>query len=171
MVDESVAARRVSVRTRASVASPARDGQFANGDGKVAAKVTSTDTGGAFVDTVQSPPSYPRPRRYPRLELSAFVELRRGDDDKAAGPLLQLPVRNISRGGVLVGDAGEDLAAFALGELLSVTIVDASGDIDAAAHVDGRVVRHDAGGMALSWDDSDGVAVVGAFLDRFYSKR
>jgi hypothetical protein len=121
------------------------------------------------VDTVQSPPSYPRPRRYPRLELSAVVEVRRGDEP---GAMVQLPVRNISRGGVLVGDAGVDLKVFALGDLLAVTIVDASGDLDAAAHVEGHVVRHDAGGMALSWDDSDGgVRDVGAFLDRFYSKR
>ena len=121
------------------------------------------------MDTVQSPPPFPRPRRYPRLELRAFVEVRRGDP---GGAMLQLPVRNISRGGVLVGDAGEDLSVFALGAALMVTIVDASGDLDAAAHVEGRVVRHDAGGMALSWDDSDGgVRLVGAFLDRFYSKR
>jgi len=34
------------------------------------------------------------------------------------------------------------------------------------------VIHLDAGGMALSWDDSDGgVRDVGAFLDRFYSKR
>lgn len=86
--------------------------------------------------------------------------------------MLQLPVRNISRGGVLVGDGGEDLSAFAIGQSHSVTIVDAAGDLDAAAHVAGRVVRHDAGGMALSWDeDADGVQTVGAFLDRFYSKR
>jgi PilZ domain-containing protein len=124
------------------------------------------------VDSVQTPPSYPRPRRYPRLELSAFVELRRGDERRPASAPLHLPVRNISRGGVLVGDGGEDLSAFVLGEAFFVTIVDASGDIDAAAHVEGRVVRHDAGGMALSWDDSDGgIGVVGAFLDRFYSKR
>jgi len=118
------------------------------------------------VDTVQSPPSYVAPRRYPRLELRAFVELRAG------GAMLQLPVRNISRGGVLVGAAGEDLSPFAIGELLSVMIVDASGDLDAAANVSGRVVRHDGGGMALSWDEDDGaVASAGAFLDRFYSKR
>ncbi len=123
------------------------------------------------MDTVQTPPSYPRPRRYPRLVLSAVVEVPRGD---GSGALLQLPVRNISRGGVLVGDGGEDLSVFSLGDALAVTIVDASGDLDAAAHVEGRVVRHDAGGMALSWDDRDGdagVRVVGAFLDRFYSKR
>ena len=68
--------------------------------------------------------------------------------------------------------AGEDLSAFALGTMLAVTIVDKSGDLAAAAAVDARVVRHDAGGMALSWDDSDaGVRTVGLFLDRFYSKR
>ncbi|HEY2745460.1 MAG TPA: PilZ domain-containing protein, partial [Polyangia bacterium] len=94
------------------------------------------------MDTVESPPSHPRPRRYPRLELRAFVELR------ADGAMLQLPVRNISRGGVLVGDAGEDLSSFAVGELWPGMIVDAAGDLDAAAHVAGRVVRHDAGGMA-----------------------
>jgi hypothetical protein len=34
------------------------------------------------------------------------------------------------------------------------------------------VVRHAGGGMALSWDDSDGaVQAAGLFLDRFYSKR
>jgi hypothetical protein len=121
------------------------------------------------VDTVQSPPNYPRPRRYPRLELHAFVEVRHGDEE---GAMVQLPVRNISRGGVLVGAAGIDLSIFALGEQLAVTIVDASGDLDSAANVDGRVVRHDAGGMALSWDESDGaVRDVGTFLDRFYSKR
>ncbi len=120
------------------------------------------------MDTLPTPPSYPRPRRYPRLELAAFVELRRDD----ASAVLQLPVRNISRGGVLVGDAGADLTGFAPGATLAVTIVDKSGDVDAAAAVDGRVVRHDAGGMALTWDDSDtGVRAVGAFLDRFYSKR
>jgi len=118
------------------------------------------------VDTVESPPSFPRPRRYPRLELSAFVEMR------TEGAMLQLPVRNISRGGVLVGAAGEDLSSFAVGESHTVMIVDAAGDLDAAAHVAGRVIRHDAGGMALSWDeDADGVRTVGAFLDRFYSKR
>ena len=86
--------------------------------------------------------------------------------------MLQLPVRNISRGGVLVGAAGENLEQFAIGDLLTVTIVDASGDLDAAAHVAGHVVRHDADGMALSWDENaDGVGTVGAFLDRFYSKR
>ncbi len=86
--------------------------------------------------------------------------------------MLQLPVRNISRGGVLVGDAGEDLSIFAIGAILTVMIVDASGDLDAAANVAGRVVRHDGGGMALSWDEnSAGVGSVGAFLDRFYSKR
>ena len=121
------------------------------------------------MDTVETtPPSYPRPRRYPRLELAAFVELRRGGD----AAVLQLPVRNISRGGVLVGDAGSDLSAFALGATLPLTIVDKSGDLDTAANVEARVVRHDAGGMALSWDESDaGVRAVGAFLDRFYSKR
>ncbi len=120
------------------------------------------------MNAVQSPPSYPRPRRYPRLELAAVVDVRRAD----GAAVLQLPVRNISRGGVLVGDAGENLSGFPLGETLAVTIIDKSGDLDAAAAVEARVVRHDAGGMALSWDDSDrGVAVVGAFLDRFYSKR
>lgn len=121
------------------------------------------------MNTVETPPpSYPRPRRYPRLELAAFVELRR--DDGTA--VLQLPVRNISRGGVLVGDAGADLSAFALGASLAVTIVDKSGDLDTAAAVAGRVVRHDAGGMALSWDDRESdVRAVGQFLDRFYSKR
>lgn len=86
--------------------------------------------------------------------------------------MVQLPVRNISRGGVLVGTAGVDLSIFALGEMLAVTIVDASGDLDSAARVDGRVVRHDAGGMALSWDENDAaVRDAGTFLDRFYSKR
>ena len=86
--------------------------------------------------------------------------------------MVQLPVRNISRGGVLVGAAGVDLSIFAQDERLAVTIVDASGDLDAAANISGRVVRHDAGGMALSWDESDtAVRNVGAFLDRFYSKR
>jgi hypothetical protein len=136
---------------------------------KVAARAAPSDTGLASVDTVETPPSFPRPRRYPRLELSAFVEVRRGDEP---GAMVQLPVRNISRGGVLVGDAGVDLTVFAPGERLAITIVDASGDLDAAAHVEGHVVRHDAGGMALSWDHSDGgVRDVGAFLDRFYSKR
>ena len=136
---------------------------------KVAARVAPSDTGVASVDTVETPPSYPRPRRYPRLELTAFVEVRRGDEP---GAMVQLPVRNISRGGVLVGDAGVDLSVFAPGERLAITIVDASGDLDAAVHVEGHVVRHDAGGMALSWDHSDGgVRDVGAFLDRFYSKR
>jgi len=121
------------------------------------------------VDTVETPPNYPRPRRYPRLELSAVVEVRHGDEE---GTMVQLPVRNISRGGVLVGAAGIDLTIFALGETLAVTIVDASGDLTGAAHIDGHVVRHDAGGMALSWDRSDAaVRDVGAFLDRFYSKR
>jgi len=120
------------------------------------------------VNTVETPPSYPRPRRYPRLELAAFVDVRRGDGTF----VVQLPVRNISRGGVLVGDAGEDLTVFSLGETLAVTIVDKSGDLDRGAAVDARVVRHDGGGMALSWDHSDGgVTAVGAFLDRFYSKR
>ena len=121
------------------------------------------------MDTAETtPPRYPRPRRYPRLELAAFVELRR--DEGAA--VLQLPVRNISRGGALVGDGGADLSAFALGATLAVTIVDKSGDLDGAAAVEARVVRHDAGGMALSWDHSDaGVHAAGAFLDRFYSKR
>lgn len=120
------------------------------------------------MNTLQTPPSYPRPRRYPRLELAAFVDVRRGD----GGAVLQLPVRNISRGGVLVGDAGEDLTVFSLGATLAVTIVDKSGDLDRGAVVEARVVRHDAGGMALSWDHSDsGVSAVGAFLDRFYSKR
>ena len=51
-------------------------------------------------------------------------------------------------------------------------IVDAAGDLDGAANVVGRVVRHDGGGMALSWDEDDeGVRTAGAFLDRFYSKR
>ena len=118
------------------------------------------------MDTVEAPPSQSRPRRYPRLELRAFVEVR------ADGAMLQLPVRNISRGGVLVGAAGEDLSAFSVGDLLHVMIVDAAGDLDAAADVAGRVVRHDGSGMALSWDeDVEGVRVVGAFLDRFYSKR
>jgi len=86
--------------------------------------------------------------------------------------MVQLPVRNISRGGVLVGAAGEDLSSFVIGEALAVMIVDAAGDLDAAARVEGRVVRHDAGGMALSWDENvQGVSTVGAFLDRFYSKR
>jgi hypothetical protein len=121
------------------------------------------------VDTTQTPPSYPRPRRYPRLELSAFVVVRRGD---AGDAVVQLPVRNMSRGGVLVGAASEDLSVFALGDTLAVTIVDASGDLDAAARVQGRVVRHDGGGMALSWDESDlAVRDAGQFLDRFYSKR
>lgn len=120
------------------------------------------------MNSVQSHPNYPRPRRYPRLELAAFVDVRRGD----GGAALQLPVRNISRGGVLVGDGGEDLTGFQLGETLAVTIVDKSGDLDGAAMVEARVVRHDAGGMALSWDHSDsGVRTVGGFLDRFYSKR
>jgi hypothetical protein len=81
-------------------------------------------------------------------------------------------VRNISRGGVLVGAGGEDLSVFTIGEPLAVMIVDAAGDLDAAAEVRGQVVRHDAGGMALSWDqDAAGVSAVGAFLDRFYAKR
>lgn len=115
----------------------------------------------------ETPPSYPRPRRYPRLELRAFVALRR-----AGGAIVQLPVRNMSRGGVLVGAAGEDLSIFALGATLVVTIVDAAGDLDGAAHVTGRVVRHDGDGMALAWDDSEtAVRDAGQFLDRFYSKR
>jgi hypothetical protein len=118
------------------------------------------------VDTVETPPGYSHPRRYPRLELRAFVEVRAG------GATLQLPVRNVSRGGVLVGAAGEDLSGFAIGDLLSITIVDASGDLDGAASVAGRVIRHDGGGMALTWDEDDtGIRTVGAFLDRFYSKR
>lgn len=121
-----------------------------------------------LVDTVETRPNDPRPRRYPRLELSAFVVVRRGAGDA----VVQLPVRNMSRGGVLVGDAGEDLSGFALGDTFAVTIVDASGDLDAAARVQGRVVRHDGGGMALTWDESElAVRDAGQFLDRFYSKR
>jgi hypothetical protein len=121
------------------------------------------------VNPEQTPPDHPRPRRYPRFELRAFVELRGGD---GADARLYLPVRNISRGGVLVGDAGADLSVFPLGTSLALAIVDADGDLGSPARVEARVVRHDAGGMALSWDDSDGsVAIVGAFLDRFYSKR
>lgn len=119
------------------------------------------------MNTVQTPPDFPRPRRYPRLELRAFVELGGGDD--ASAPL---PVRNISRGGVLVAADAPLAARFPLGAMLPLVIVDAAGDIDAAARVEARVVRHDAGGMALSWDDSDAsVTTVGAFLDRFYAKR
>jgi hypothetical protein len=122
--------------------------------------------GVTLVEPVETPPASPSARRYPRLELSAFVELVH------SGTVLQLPVRNISRGGVLVGAADHDLLPFSLGSLLTLTLVDADGGVEGAARVQARVVRHDAGGMALTWDDSDsGVATVGTFLDRFYSKR
>ena len=109
---------------------------------------------------------HPPTRRYPRLELKAVVLLDR------SGIALHLPVRNVSCGGVLIGAMGNDLSSFALGSTHHVTIIDAEELNPRQAAVDARVVRHDAVGMALSWDDSDtAVQSVGAFLDAFYSKR
>jgi hypothetical protein len=89
-----------------------------------------------------------------------------------SGMALHLPVRNVSRGGVLVGALGNDLSAFQLGSTHHVIILDEEVLNPRQAAVDARVVRHDAVGMALSWDDSDSaVESVGAFLDAFYSKR
>lgn len=89
-----------------------------------------------------------------------------------SGMALRLPVRNVSRGGVLVGAAGNDLSTFTLGTSHHLIIVDSEGQNPRNAAVEARVVRHDAVGMALSWDDSDtSVSAVGAFLDLFYSKR
>jgi hypothetical protein len=116
------------------------------------------------VDTSQTP--HPPTRRYPRLELKAVVLLDR------SGMALHLPVRNVSRGGVLVGAVGNDLSSFQLGSTHHLTIIDAEELNAHSASVDARVVRHDAIGMALSWDDSDiSVDLVGGFLDAFYSKR
>jgi hypothetical protein len=118
------------------------------------------------VDTVETPPAFSRPRRYPRFELRAAVVMRH------SGTLVHLAVRNVSRGGVLVATDGGDLSSFTLGSTQTLTLLDPDGGGANAVGVEARVIRHDGGGMALSWDYSDrAVDDVGAFLDRFYSKR
>jgi len=117
------------------------------------------------VDTSRQTP-HPPTRRYPRFELRALVLLQR------SGMALHLPVRNISRGGALVGAVGHDLSGFALGSTHQLAVVDSDEESPRGEPVAARVVRHDALGMALSWDhDERAVAVVGAFLDAFYAKR
>ncbi len=117
------------------------------------------------METASSPPEPPRKRRYPRLELQAAVKVQH------SGAGLLLPVRNVSRGGVLVAASGHDLSAFPLGTTHSLTIFDPD-DPTREARIEARVVRHDNTGMAVSWDHStDAVATVSTFLDRFYSKR
>jgi hypothetical protein len=118
------------------------------------------------LDTVETPPAFSRPRRYPRFELQAAVVLRH------SGMMRHLVVRNVSRGGVLVAVTGSDLSAFTLGSTHGLTLLDPDGGGANAVGVMARVVRHDGGGLALSWDESDhAVAAVGDFLERFYSKR
>jgi hypothetical protein len=110
-------------------------------------------------------PGSQRTRRYPRLELHAQVRLPQGTEG------LLLPVRNVSRGGVLVAAAGHDLSAFRISSPHPLELVDPDGTVPAAT-LEARVVRHDAIGMALSWDHSDAAVVLaGVFLDAFYSKR
>jgi hypothetical protein len=118
-----------------------------------------------LVNATPSPPGPPHTRRYPRFDLRATVIVR------DSGALLSLVVRNISRGGVLVGGAGYDLSPFAIGSAHEIEIVDPDGSLP-GARVDARVVRHDGSGMALCWDHSDAsMLAAGGFLDQFYSKR
>ncbi|MDB4964697.1 MAG: hypothetical protein JWN44_386 [Myxococcales bacterium] len=86
--------------------------------------------------------------------------------------MIHLAVRNVSRGGALVASDGSDLSAFAPGSTQTVTLLDPDGGGANAVGVEAKVIRHDSSGMALSWDENDrAVGEVGAFLDRFYSKR
>jgi hypothetical protein len=118
------------------------------------------------VNPTSDPPYDRRTRRYPRLDLQAAVLLEQ------SGTSLVLPVRNVSRGGVLVASGGHDLRSFTIGSQHPVTIRDPDTAGIADVRIDARVVRHDVTGMALSWDHSDSaVYAVSTFLDAFYSKR
>ena len=100
-----------------------------------------------------------QPRRHPRVELLASVELESG------GEIIILTVRNISMGGVFVCNDGYALSAFAIGSRHELTIFTPS-DLDKNLVVRGRIVRHDQDGMALEWRTDDTSAVRLAALIR-----
>ena len=121
--------------------------------------------GGLAINAAVETQTPQRTRRYPRLELHAQVLISH------SGTFLSLPVRNISRGGVLVAAADGELGAFQIGTTHPLEIVDPDGAVP-PRRIYARVVRHDASGMALSWDHNDvAVDAAGVFLDAFYSKR
>jgi len=115
-----------------------------------------------------SPPPPPKKnaRKHERYEMFASVEVHGSTET------VILPARNISLGGVYLTADGHDLSVFPVGAQLEVLVFDALDDRQEPVRLAGQVVRHDAVGMALSWDESDSaVRDVGSFLDRFYSKR
>jgi hypothetical protein len=91
-------------------------------------------------------------RRYPRVAIFAFVEMR------SASETLILTVRNVSAGGALLSADGHDISVFPVGSRHSVALF-TPGDDGRLLVLSGEVVRHQPDAMALRWDQ-DGTAFV-----------
>jgi hypothetical protein len=97
-----------------------------------------------------TPPPPPRPeRRHPRFELLASVELHTGAET------LILPARNLSLGGVFLGNDGHDLKRFRIGMTLEVLVFDGVDEEKPPVRSTAQVVRHQPDGMALMWQSDD----------------
>lgn len=94
--------------------------------------------------------------------MYASVELQ------AESETLLLPARNISLGGVYLDADGHDLAAFEIGAEVEVLVLDALDDSREPVRLVAEIVRHDGGGLALMWAESEAGAVraLAALLDR-----
>lgn len=95
------------------------------------------------------PPQRKDQRKHVRYELLASVEVRQGEDT------LILPARNLSLGGIYVGSDGHDLSQFQVGSRVELLLFDAANETNPAVRGAARVVRHDAGGIAMAWEPDD----------------
>jgi PilZ domain-containing protein len=105
------------------------------------------------------PPAGREQRRHPRIELYATVELR------SLGETLILSIRNISLGGVFLTADGQDLSSIVIGSEEELVVFDGSDD-DKRVVVNGRVVRRDADGIALTWVGEDSIFKIATLVDR-----
>jgi hypothetical protein len=91
-------------------------------------------------------------RQHQRVVIYAFVELKTADET------LILTVRNLSAGGVLLALDGHDASSIRIGSRHQVALF-TPGDRDRQLVLDGEVVRHEPGAIALRWAQ-DGTALV-----------
>ncbi len=79
----------------------------------------------------------------------ASVELHQGEET------LILPAKNLSLGGIYVGADGNDLSRFPIGTGMDILVFDVTDETRPAVRGGAEVVRHDEGGMAMRWNESD----------------
>jgi hypothetical protein len=77
----------------------------------------------------------------------ASVEVHAGEET------VILPARNLSLGGIYVSHDGNDLSQFPDGSAVDILVFDVADETRPPVRGTAHVVRHDAHGMALRWDE------------------